>query len=153
MSNASETTYSEDGRVVGHLRRLVLLGGGSFLDPQVLDIAASEDDVLVDLLRGLDLVYTILATLSAEGRDILQGDGGGLGVDLVERTDVSAAISSGTKAGGGDQVATGCRCARPARCAIYQLGVSSEAQHPSWTRRTNPRNSAMLTVGGSRIAT
>ena len=43
-------TYADNGRVVRHDRGLVLLDGGVLLNPQVLDIAAAEDDVLVDLV-------------------------------------------------------------------------------------------------------
>jgi hypothetical protein len=50
-------TYTKNRGVIGHRRRFLLLGRGrAFFNPQVLDICASEDDVLVDLVgRGDEL--------------------------------------------------------------------------------------------------
>lgn len=44
-------TYSDDGRVIRNSWRLVLLDAGVLLDSQVLDIASTEDNVLVNLVR------------------------------------------------------------------------------------------------------
>lgn len=57
-------TYSNDGRVIGDLGRLVLLGRGrGLLNSQVLHIATSKDDVFVDLIGGCYLLFRV--TLSA----------------------------------------------------------------------------------------
>lgn len=46
-------TYTDNGRVVWHGWRLVLLGGSrTLLDAQIFHIATSEDDEVVDLIRG-----------------------------------------------------------------------------------------------------
>lgn len=56
-------TYTEDGGVVGHLRGLRGLVLLRRLDNgQVLDIAAAEDNVVVDLIIGWDLVVWVAAT-------------------------------------------------------------------------------------------
>lgn len=60
------------------------------VDPQVLDISAAEDDVIVDLIRGRDLFVGVAsATLAAEGLDILEGDGRVFGVDFMEDAGVA----------------------------------------------------------------
>jgi hypothetical protein len=60
-------TYSENGRVLRHGWRVVLLDGGSLLDTEILDIAAAEDDVLVHLVRGSYLFLgSSFATFRAE---------------------------------------------------------------------------------------
>jgi len=55
-------TYTEDGGVIGHLRRLRLVLLGRLDDGQVLDIASTEDNVVVDLVVGRDLVVWVAAT-------------------------------------------------------------------------------------------
>ena len=57
-------TYSYNGRVIGHGSWLVLLAGALLLDAKIFHIAAAEDDILVDLIRGGNLFFWIaLATL------------------------------------------------------------------------------------------
>lgn len=51
-----KVTYSDDSRVIRDSWRLVLLDARVLLDSQVLDIASTEDDVLVDLVRGSNLL-------------------------------------------------------------------------------------------------
>jgi len=77
---------SEDRRIVGDSRRLLVLGRrGAFFNPQVLDICAAEDDVLVELLgRRDELVGIVLAMLGAERPHIFEGDGRVIRVDAVE---------------------------------------------------------------------
>ncbi len=48
-----DETYADDGRIIGDCRRLVLLG--RFFYSQVLDICATEYDVLVYLIRWRDI--------------------------------------------------------------------------------------------------
>lgn len=55
-------TYTEDGGVIGDLRRLRLVLLGRLDDGQVLDIASTEDNVVVDLVVGRDLVVWVAAT-------------------------------------------------------------------------------------------
>ena len=56
------STYSNYSWILGHLR--LILGG--LLDAQVLDVAASKHDLLVDCIRGPVLVLAATATLGAE---------------------------------------------------------------------------------------
>jgi len=67
-------TYTNNGGIVGHRRRLVLFDHGwALFNPKVLDIRAAEDDVLVDLFRGCYLLLGLsLATLGTKGPDILK---------------------------------------------------------------------------------
>ena len=60
-------TYAENCGIIGH-RRLVLLGSRrTGLDTEVLYIAATENDILVDLVGGGHFLIGIaLATLSSE---------------------------------------------------------------------------------------
>lgn len=62
-------TYSDDGWVLGHGRWRLLLH--LLLNAQVLHIAASEDDLLVDDLGWWVLVIPALAALSAERAHIV----------------------------------------------------------------------------------
>jgi len=55
-------TYTEDGGVIGDLRRLRLVLLGRLDNGQVLDIASTEDNVVVDLVIGRDLVVWVAAT-------------------------------------------------------------------------------------------
>lgn len=82
-------TYAEDGGIVGHGRRSRLGLLDLVLYPEILHIAATEDDVLVDVVRCGDLVLAVAAAFGTKRRDILKGDGGVLGVDLVEGSNVS----------------------------------------------------------------
>lgn len=62
-----DMTYAYDGRIIRHSWRLILLDVGMFFNPQVLDVAAAEDNVLVDLIGGRDLFFrSALATLGSE---------------------------------------------------------------------------------------
>lgn len=60
-------TYANDGRIIGHGWRLVLLDVGMILNPQVFYVTAAEHDVLVDLVGGSNLLFrSTLATLGTE---------------------------------------------------------------------------------------
>ena len=54
-------TYTEDGGVIGDLRRLRLVLLGRLDNGQVLDVASTEDNVVVDLVVGRDLVVWVAA--------------------------------------------------------------------------------------------
>ena len=82
-------TYAKDSGIIGHLRRFVLLGRSWRLNSEILYIAASEDDIIVDLIcRGDLLVRVASPAFGAIGSDILEGDRRLLGVDLVQDTGV-----------------------------------------------------------------
>lgn len=70
-------TYAEDGRVIGDSRPLILLSRNrSFFDAQVLHIATTKHNILVDLVRRCNLfLWILLASFGTEGGDILEGDG------------------------------------------------------------------------------
>lgn len=69
-------TYANDSWVIRHDGRLVLLDRGVLLDPQILDVAAAEDDVFVDLVRRRYLLFRpAFAALCAERADILERHG------------------------------------------------------------------------------
>lgn len=66
-------TYANNGRVIGHGRGLVLLDARMFLDAKILHVAASEDDILVDLIRGADLLFgTAFSPLSSKRTNIFE---------------------------------------------------------------------------------
>lgn len=91
-----DKTYVDNGRVLGHSRRLVLLDSRVVLDPQVLDIAAAEDDVVVNLIGRCYLFFgSTPPTLSAERADIFERDGGLVRVDLVKNADISRGDEQG----------------------------------------------------------
>ena len=82
-------TYSNDGRVIWHWGRFLLLRLCILLNAQILHIAATEDDVFVDLVRaGLFLRGIAAAAFGAVGGDILEGNGGVFAVDFVQGADV-----------------------------------------------------------------
>ena len=83
--------YSDNAGIIGHNRGPALLGRlWGVINPQVLNIGAAKDNVVVDLIRGGDLVIGIAsAALAAKGFDILERDGRLFGVDLVEDTGVA----------------------------------------------------------------
>lgn len=83
--------YSEDSRVVRHLRWRWFGLLGLLLNPKILHVAAPEDDVLVDGVRRGQLLGAISTPLCAERSDVLERDSGVLRVDLVERADISDA--------------------------------------------------------------
>ena len=84
-------TYAEDGGIVGDGGWFVLLDARVLLDAEVLHVAAAEDNVLVDLVRGRDLVLRpASAALGAVGPDIFERYGRLFGVDFVEDADVAA---------------------------------------------------------------
>ena len=83
-------TYTNDGRIIRHSRWLVLLRGRAFFNPQVLDIGATEHDVLVELDRRGDLLVGVaLAALSPVRPHIFEGNGRVLRVDAVQSTDIA----------------------------------------------------------------
>ena len=60
-------TYANDGWIIRHSWRLILLDIRMVLNPQVFYVAAAEHDVLVDLIGGSDLFFgSALATLGTE---------------------------------------------------------------------------------------
>lgn len=67
-------TYTNDSWVIGHGWRLVLLDAGVLLNSKILHIASSENDVLVDLIRGRNLLlWSAFSTFGSERSDILEG--------------------------------------------------------------------------------
>lgn len=86
-----KSTHTDDGRIIGHWRRDILLGGsGGLLHAQILHVATPEDNELVDLRRAQDLFRRVrLAAFSAMRLDIFQRDGRLGGVDLDQGADVA----------------------------------------------------------------
>ena len=83
-------TYSENRRIIWHFRGLILFHAGPGDNVQVLNIAASEHDVLVDDVRAWDLfVFLAFSAFGAVGRDIFEGYGVVVAVDFVEGANVS----------------------------------------------------------------
>lgn len=72
IKEGAVSTYSDDRRVVWHCRRRGLLLLGLLLDPQILHIAAAEDNLLVDCIGREKLVLSAATTLSAEGAHIVK---------------------------------------------------------------------------------
>lgn len=90
MWRGENSTHSENGRVVWHLRRSWLRLFWLLLDSQVLHIATTEDNVVVDgVVCGNLFGRVAFTTFGAEGGHILEGYGGVLRVDLDEGTDVA----------------------------------------------------------------
>ena len=85
-------TYTENSGVI---RDPWWLGGRTLAlllssDADVLHIAPPENDVLVDTGRGGNLVGRVSpSTFRAKGHDILECYRRGLGVDLMQRADIS----------------------------------------------------------------
>lgn len=78
-----ERTHSKYSRIVRHLRsswRFILFG--RLLDPQVLDVAASEYDVFVHSVRRGDLILWV-AAFSTPGDDVFEGDRRVVGIYFV----------------------------------------------------------------------
>ena len=86
-------TYSKNSGIIRHFGRFVLRGRGRSLDAEVLHIAASEDNIVVNLIGGRNLLVRVASpTLGAVGRDIFQGNGRLFGVDLVQDTRIPIAV-------------------------------------------------------------
>lgn len=69
-------TYVDNGRVLRHGRRLILLDAWVVFDPQVFDIAATENDVVINLVGGCYLFFgSVPSTLGSERANILERDG------------------------------------------------------------------------------
>jgi hypothetical protein len=69
-------TYSKDGRIIRHpwLRRHILLGWSLF-DSQILDIAATKDNVLIYVVGRRNFVIRISAsTFCTEGNNLFKGN-------------------------------------------------------------------------------
>jgi hypothetical protein len=79
------STYTEDGGVIGHLRGLRgLVFLGRLDNCQVLDIATTKDNVVVDLIIGRNLVVGVAATaFGAKRLYVFQSDCRVFRVDLV----------------------------------------------------------------------
>lgn len=89
-------TYVDNSRVLGHGRRLVLFDARMVLDPQVLDIAAPENDVVVNLIGRCYLFFgSTPPALGAERANILERYGRLVRVDLVKNTDISRGDEQG----------------------------------------------------------
>lgn len=89
-SQKGQSTHTNNSGVVGHWRRLLWRCRSRLLDAQILHIAASEDNELVNLLRALYfLCWVRLASFCAMRLDILQGDGRLGWVDLDEGADIA----------------------------------------------------------------
>jgi hypothetical protein len=85
----SSRTYPNNSRVIGHHRRLVLLDGRVLLNAEVLHVAASEHNVLVDLVGGTNLLFRPSSSaLSAVGTHIFERHSRLIGIDLVEGASV-----------------------------------------------------------------
>lgn len=70
--NGGGTHTTDNGWVVGHGRLVLLWRSWALLDAQILHIAASEDDEVVDLVRRGDLLGGIaLSALRAMRSDVL----------------------------------------------------------------------------------
>ena len=80
-------TYSYNSRVIGH-RGLVFLDARVFLDAKVLHIATTENDVLVHLIRGTNLIFSP-TTFCAERTNVLERYCGLVRVDLMEHANVA----------------------------------------------------------------
>jgi hypothetical protein len=59
-------------------------------DTQVFDIASSEHDVFVDIIRAGNLVVSTSASFGTVGDNLLQRDGAGFRIDLMKRAYISA---------------------------------------------------------------
>jgi hypothetical protein len=79
-------TYAENRGIIRDRRRLLLFGRRrAFFDPQVLDICAAEDDVLVELVGGGDeLLGVCFPVLGTKRPHVFKGDGRVIRVDAVE---------------------------------------------------------------------
>lgn len=84
-------TYADNSWVIRHGRRLVLLlGAGGLFDAEILDIATTEYNVLVDLFGGGYLLLgPAFAAFRAKGHDIFERNSGILRVDLMKGADIS----------------------------------------------------------------
>lgn len=82
------STYSDNGRVIGDLGRIGLVrGAGRLLDSQILHIAATEDNIIVDLVRRRDLLIGRgFPAFGAERSHALEGDSRLFRVNLMEDT-------------------------------------------------------------------
>lgn len=84
------STYADNGRVIRHSRRLALLDARVVLDAEILYIASTKDNVLVDLVGRADLIIgTPFATFCSKGADIFQRHSRLVRVDFVENTNVT----------------------------------------------------------------
>ena len=80
-------TYAKDRRIIGHLGRFILLRRSWCLNSEVLYIAASENDIIVDLIRRRDLLVRVASPAFGTKRgDILEGNRRLFGVDLMQDT-------------------------------------------------------------------
>lgn len=85
-----DMTYSNNGRIIGHGRSFCLLEAGMLFDSQILHIAATKDNILVDLVRGSYLFcWPASASFCAEGPDIFQGYRRLIRIDFMESANVA----------------------------------------------------------------
>lgn len=78
-------TYAEDCRIIWDLWRWRRLGlFGCLFDPQVLDITAAEDNIIVDTIGARELFgWVASSAFCAIGLDLLERNGRVFGIDLV----------------------------------------------------------------------
>lgn len=89
--NVRGITHTDNGWILGHSWRwLGLLHAGMFFDAQVLHIAATEDDVLVNLIGRCYLLFrAAFAALCAVRLDVFEGYSRLVRVDFMENTNVT----------------------------------------------------------------
>jgi len=86
-------THPQYSRIVRYLRRLIVLGRGWLFNPQVLHIAATEDDIFVDIIRRW-YFFTGPTSFGAKRDNLLERDRGVLGIDFVEGADIATGASA-----------------------------------------------------------
>lgn len=59
VGNKTERTHTNNGRIIRHSGRLAFFGSRALFDPQILDIGATEDDIIIDLVGGWNLVLGV----------------------------------------------------------------------------------------------
>ena len=86
-------TYTNNSRIVRHGRGFVFFDAGVFLDSQILHIAATKDDVFVNLVCGSDLTIRpgspASSTFRTERANIFERDRRVVRIDLVKGTYIS----------------------------------------------------------------
>ena len=86
-----KATHPKYSRIIRHLWLLHSLLLRLLLNPQILDITSTKDNIFIDVVRGRDLIFGV-ATLCAKGLDLLEGDGGVFGADFVKGADVAMEV-------------------------------------------------------------
>lgn len=95
MQRVKGSTYANNCGIVGHSGRVVLLHARVFLDTEILHVAASKDDILVDLVGRANLLFrTAFSSLGSERTDIFERHGRLVRIDLVQDADVAGQMVS-----------------------------------------------------------